>query len=195
MNALQKTIMAVLLCLPGIGAMAQSDAVSRVANSNMATMLANIPVGREADFGFRSRTQFASCTAGKPIRVLTLSGSGPEEALILLNEWRVPVLFDNHSVLLLTVVQNGGHYEVADLGGALLAKELEAKTPNGTYAYMVRLFNAHADFITASDNPEPTESLSFFPLYSAELFVGNSRKMAAKPSYTRSDLTRLLSVN
>ena len=112
-----------------------------------------------------------------------------------LNEWRVPVLLQGHSVLLFTVAKSGDHYEVVDMGGAQLAKELELKTPHAGYSYLVRLFEAHADFVAGSDNAVPTQNLSFLPLSSAQLFITNSRKIPASASYTWNDLSKLTAAN
>jgi hypothetical protein len=170
-------------------------AIQKKANENMVFQLSKIPVGSEKSFGFDSREDFATCTAGNPIRVLTLDEG---DALVELNEWRIPILKDGKSRILFTARINSDTIEIVDLGGEKLAAELQSVLNNNLkYHFMLRLFALHADFVAACDDKTMITQSGFIPLQSAKTVLQHPEEGVTKEKavYTLSEVKQINKTN
>jgi hypothetical protein len=187
----------ILLILFGSSLRAQNieESIMKKVNQNMVFQLSKIPVGSEKSFGFDSRNDFAKCTAGIPIRVLTLDKG---DSLVALNEWRIPILKDGMSRILFTARINSDTIEIVDLGGVKLASELQEVLNNDLkYHCMLRLFSLHIDFVAACSDKSVISQAGFVPLQSAKMFIENKSMegIKSKRVYTLSEVKQMVKVN
>jgi hypothetical protein len=167
------------LCSFTNGIKDDSGKVTNAANGSMQSMLSNIPVGSERQFGFTNREEIQSATAGYPYHMLGLSQDFFSNArlhgnlanyLTTGNDWRVPVTVNGDYRLLVTVTGEAGNYTTADIGGAGLAHELQTvgnRKKDHTY-YILRIYPITADMVV--DVPRSgIEAARFIPLTSARM--------------------------
>jgi hypothetical protein len=133
--------------------------VIKAASEGLATFLGNIPQGSESQFGFNDRSEIMAATIATPYRLLTLStefyngrsltSTNYKTFITETNEWRVPVLVNGESRLLLTIVPEGKEFTAADLGGAKLAGEIgQLVQNNGEHRYyLLKIHRLTAEFL------------------------------------------------
>jgi hypothetical protein len=165
-----------LLFFSSFNTISSDDPVISAAQKELQSYLALIPAGRESLYGFPCAADLKNCTVGKPYQLLKLSTDfyqgtyTPEtDYLVMGNEWRVPVVSGGTNCSLLTVTSQGGNYNVVDMGGALLSRELQqasAQTGSGDQFYILRIYTLHADFFVDAKTSSASDA-SFFPLTSA----------------------------
>ncbi len=146
--------------------------------------LNRIPAGRERQFGFDNREQFARILPGPPFTVCSI---GPDQVLgetvdgrdiQVLNEFRVPLIADGRARALLTIEPVEGGYRATDLGAATLAGELDQTLRDQGFnidstrqGSILRLYQVRSDFLI----PEvagPGEEIRVIPLKSARIALG-----------------------
>ena len=180
---MQKTILFIAaflaLCSFSPASSGQNDAtVMKVAQDNLQSFLTQIPPGQLEGFGFNSRGEFASSTIGKPYQMLGLNLDiykgiqvNDESAIIVQDQWRVPVVVNGQQRLLLSVSGKNGSMETVGMGGAGLATELQKKgdlaNANQQF-YLLRIYPLEADFFVSATGSSFTDA-KFFPLYSATM--------------------------
>ena len=142
-----------------------------IAEKQLLKTLSLIPEGQESSFGFINRNEFNQCTIGSPIQVITLSktfnNADSEDKIVAQNEWRIPVINDNHYKTLLTVYNKGSQYEVVDIGGTGLAKVLEIKSKNlnsSSKICILRVYQLSRDFIVVIPNGDSFDKAIYFPI-------------------------------
>ena len=183
-----------------------AEDIRQAAREALPAMLETIPPGRELGYGFTDRAEFRRATVGEPFRLCTLAlpppqPGGPVEETVFqpLNEWRIPVRVDGRSRLLLTVIPAGSGWEVVGLGGATLARELQAAEEtlalgqSETHRFLVRLFPLRCDWFLASAAEAPTETSPVLPLFQAADISQVADKTAQGP-LTLGELERLPAV-
>lgn len=84
-----------------------------------------IPEGQESEYGFTTRAEFGSVQIGEPYLMTMLYRSDENLMVLETNEYRVPLMVDNHFVALLTIKSTVEGLEVLDFGAARLARELQ----------------------------------------------------------------------
>lgn len=156
---------------------------ARAATKALPSVLAGIPPGQEANFGFHDRGEFAGATVGDPYQVITFTlGPGRVLNLVRQRDWRVPVRVHGQARALLTVVEGESGWEAVDFGAAGLARELqhqeEALTgkPTFRHRFILRLYQHWADFLVLSHFELPADDDLAIPLFQAESAVGLAGK-------------------
>lgn len=152
-----------------------------------------IPVGKEGNFGFNTREEFADSKLGAPLLVTKINRDGK---LTTLNEWRIPVVVNNEYRLLLTVIKNtNGEFEIVDLGGSALAKEFNTVAINGKKPDMLlRSYDFKIDFLSVNEFVNvPTLQNCIIPLQSAQQFFLSNKGITLKEKISRQELTDLIS--
>lgn len=156
---------------------AAMEQVRSAAEARLFEFLNRIPVGQEAAYGFRSRSEFVEATPGEPYQMFTLASrgipSGQDYALETLNEWRVPVRVRGESRALLTVTRIDEQWRVVDFGAALLARDLadceqrNALSPRALHRGILRLFDSSCDLLLMYDPNVSMDNAKVLPLESA----------------------------
>ena len=188
---MNRLLILMFLFAGGLQAQNTEESIIKKVNQNMVFQLSKIPAGSEKAYGFDSRKDFAQCTAGKPIRVMTLD---KDNALVELNEWRIPIMKDGKSCILFTARLNSDTIEIVDLGGLQLASELQIVLNNDLkYHFMLRLFALHIDFVGACSDKAMISQAGFIPLQSAKMFLQNKAEGADKnkAAYTLSEVKQI----
>ncbi len=165
----------------------EESKVQKIAKRQCATFLNSIPEGEELQFGYSGREEMNLSTTGRPICVLNLTKEfysasilGNTNYIIVGNEWRVPLTVKGRNKTLLTVNYRDGNYSVTDIGGAVLAAELQeqvAKAAKNSHYYMLRIYPLTADFFAYGDGK--IEDLTFYPLTSACMAMPSLNKRKA----------------
>jgi hypothetical protein len=171
------------------------NAIVKKVNQDIVLQLSKISLGNEKSYGFDSRSDFAKCSAGNPIRVMTLD---KDNSLVELNEWRVPILKDGKCRILFTTRINSDTIEIVDLGGVKLASELQTALNNDLkYHFMLRLFDLHIDFVAACDDKAMIIQAGFIPLQSANMLLQNKTEGSVKDkaTYTLSEVKQINKTN
>jgi hypothetical protein len=188
---MNRLLILIFLFAGGLQAQNLEESIEEKVNQNMVFQLSKIPAGSEKTFGFDSRKDFAQCTAGKPIRVMTLD---KDNALVELNEWRIPIMKDGKSCILFTARLNSDTIEIVDLGGVQLASELQTVLNNDLkYHFILRLFALHIDFVAACSDKALITQAGYIPLQSAKMYLQNKTEGIAKDkaAYTLSEVKKI----
>lgn len=131
-----------------------SDAlIMNEATLRAATFLNLIPEGREADYGFNSRSDFSRIKIEKPYKTYYISADD-NQLTFALSDWRVPISVDGDYKTLLTVQNINGKAEVVDLGGNKLAQKIQEfeklYTTGDNLRLMIRNTYLNQDYITVN---------------------------------------------
>lgn len=163
-----------------------SDIIS-AANSRKLEFLNKIPNGSESRFNFKNRKDFQETNVGSPYYVYTLNPdcisqdcmNNLNNSLVMTNEYRVPLIFDNKYTDLITVSKTGTIYSAVDFGAGNLAQELQkledkfAISPNKVKV-IISVFNLGADFWVLNPS-EPFQNWKVYPLISADRIIKDKR--------------------
>jgi len=113
-----------------------------------------IPEGREKEYGFANRNDFAKIKLEEPYETYYVNDKAGKLHFTSANEWRVPVAVNGTYVTLLTVQVVNGKAEVVDFGGNVLAQKLqEFEKLHGTKKnerVIIRNVFLKQDFMTAN---------------------------------------------
>ena len=175
--------------------------VLKAAQDNLASSLSKIPEGKENLYGFGSRDEFKSCTVGKPYRVIALNNAFYNDETVLAeknyiieqNEWRVPVMVNGENRLLLTVARESETFNVVDLGGMQLAKELQQKSEKFSLSesrYILRIYPLVSDFLVKTTSGSLTNA-RYIPLTSASIGI-ETLKEDSKYEYSLNEVLQLV---
>jgi len=178
----------IISLFPGIaGAQDQGPAIRSAAEAGLKPFLELIPPGREKEYGFEKRADFAWTMLGRPYELRTIKPQdlSNENAIlptgvpiVSLNQWRFPVICRGRICALLTVARMKDDWEAVDLGAAGLASELDAMEKRYSLddpslpKTLLRLYQWKIDFIEIPGMTRNPEDDRFFPLRSAQLFLG-----------------------
>ena len=179
---------------------ATPDQVIKAANSGLQQYLRLIPAGSETQYGFSSRYEIQNASVGKPLQALALNTDFYNKVyvpginyLVVRNEWRVPVVFNNEYKTLLTVTGNQNNLTVVDLGGAGLSRELQtviAKESKDDNYYILRIYPLSADFfVDVNSGSNSMANATYIPLSSAITAIPSLQQ---KSSYTISELLPII---
>ncbi|MEP7168531.1 MAG: hypothetical protein ABI855_04120 [Bacteroidota bacterium] len=174
--------------------------VMMAAQENLSSSLSKIPVGKENQFGFTGTDEFSKCIIGKPYRLITLNNAfftdeilTSKNYLLEQDEWRVPVMVNDQNRLLLTVTGQSDIYSVVDLGGMVLAKELQKKSKDfksSDTRFILRIYPLSADFLVKAGSNSLTNA-EYIPLTSALMGIDGINSNA-KPEYSLSEVLQLI---
>jgi hypothetical protein len=168
----------------------QEQQVKKAAQDQLQATLAMIPAGQEPGFGFASREQFQSATIDEVYRTISFTNEFYQEQKLtdknyirVQNEWRVPVLVDGDNRVLLTVFGQDTSLNVVDIGGTLLAKELQIKSEGQSEKdkFILRVYPLAIDFVVFVAHGKTLAEGNYYPMNSAR---------AALPSLTGTALTQ-----
>jgi len=161
-------------------------------SGSLTEWLEKIPAGREAQYGFRNRSDFSRASLGVPVQVFTLDDAfftqpGTSPTLKSTGEWRIPVIVDGKNCALVTVVKINGDWKIVDLGAHVLAQELAAMQERFTPAQfsVIKLFRVYplqSDFLFYADPMAAPGQVTLLPLHSATL---NIERLNESPVKTR----------
>ncbi|MCX6311877.1 MAG: hypothetical protein NT084_09615 [Bacteroidetes bacterium] len=172
--------------------------VKQVAEDNLAISLAKIPVGQENNFGFANREEFKLGKIGNPFRTITFTNDFYQDSkltdknyILLQNEWRVPVSVNGNNRILLTVYGKDSTLNVVDIGGMVLSKELQEKTPisESNNNYILRVYPLGMDFIVTTNSNQSLAEGTYIPMQSAESFI---TALSGKTTFTQSEILKLV---
>jgi hypothetical protein len=189
-----------VFCAMGLQLSAQDarTLVTQAANQQLQVSLARIPSGQEKNYGFENRSDFSRAVVGQPIRVTTIPADffeNGQQAIVPLNEWRVPVVVDGQTRILFTVYDNGTKYEVADIGGALLGRELQQKTTGADAAYIFRIYPLYVDFLVKVPANGNFENARYVAMESAVHAIDPAKLKADYSQAETFELLRELNAN
>lgn len=154
--------------------------VKKAAQEQLQIALAGIPVGQESGFGFASREEFKTGTIGEVYRTISLTNEFYQDEKILdkdyirvQNEWRVPVVVNGENRVLLTVFGQDTALNIVDVGGSVLAKEVQAKSAGQTSRnkFIFRIYPLAMDFIVFVDPGKTLAEGNYYPMRSAMLGI------------------------
>jgi hypothetical protein len=197
-------ILLALLCFSFTGIDNMEIQVKKAADKGLQPMLALVPQGQERNYGFDSRDDFQKATTGEVYRTISFTNefyqdkeiSSSKNYFLLQNEWRVPVVVEGKNKTLLTVFGKDTSLHVVDLGGAVLASELQSKTIgfDNKEKFILRIYPLKIDFLVFVDNGKELSEAQFFPLASAvNLNASLSGKILTEKevfSFTKNELNR-----
>lgn len=157
-------------------------AVTAAARQELSSFVAQIPRGREREYGFSSRAELRRLSPGPIYRMVSLERLGQEMRSsardmgdLAGDQWRVAVLAAGRYRALCTVSRVRGGWHLVDLGAATLARELQAlerTTPASRTPAVRVLVRAHAlgaDFLLRAPGQGPARLI---PLESARRSLG-----------------------
>ncbi|ESU27376.1 hypothetical protein FLJC2902T_20810 [Flavobacterium limnosediminis JC2902] len=151
-----------------------------------------IPVGKEGNFGFNTREEFTDSKLGVPLMVAKINNDGK---LSVQNEWRIPVVVNNEYRLLFTVIKNTkGEFEIVDLGGSSLAKEINTVVINGKSPdVLLRSYDFKIDFLSVNELINaPGFQNCIVPLQSAQNFFLSGKGVSLGEKISKQKLTELI---
>jgi hypothetical protein len=181
---MRKFLFCVVLTAFQMSGQNSNEIIQNIVKNQIEINLSKIPEGKENLFGFNSRNDFKNCKAGDPIRVVTLV----DDALVELNEWRVPIVLDGRNKLFFTIQKNSVDYEIVDIGGVELAQEIQKiKIDNVPVKYLIRLHRLHIDFVSKGFSSNLDEEV-IVPLQSARIFLSSNIVFSEKRFFSFQNL-------
>ena len=166
----------------------QNKMIVNTVNRHLVEQLEKIPFGQEKLYGFESRNDFLLCKSGEPIQVLTLNENNN---LVKQNIWRVPIILNGAFKILFTVNIINNHFEIVDIGGVALAKEIQSHK-NKKHLFLLRLYNKHLDLIANTESVENIDALLFEPLAGTDLFVEKATNGQLKQKFTIDEIKAII---
>lgn len=172
--------------------------VTETATNQLAVWLAKIPVGQESHFGFTNREEFNSAQISKPYRTISFTNdyftdqkSGEKNYIIYQNEWRVPVAVNNENRVLLTIYGRDSILNVVDMGGTVLAKELQQRTTTGNSGnnYILRIYQLGADILVHTNEGQEVSEGIFIPMTSALMSM---ETLKTKSSFSQAEILQIV---
>jgi hypothetical protein len=185
---MKKSFYFILLLAFQLNAQSANELIKKILKNKTEINLSKIPLGNESLFGFDSRNDFKNCIVGEPIKVITLSNN----SWIELNEWRVPIVLNGKNKLFFTVQKNNTIFEVVDIGGVELAKEIQkTKINNKPIKYLIRLYNLHIDFVSQDFPTNSDKNLKILPLQSAKNYLNSNKDFSNKTYFSIKNLSEI----
>ena len=193
-------LVAVIVLCSFTNIFATQDQVIQAANNGLQQYLKLIPAGSETQYGFLSRSEVQNATVGKPLQALALNADFYNKDyvpgtnyLVVRDEWRVPVIFNNEYKTLLTVANDQNNLKVVDLGGAGLSRELQtvsASLSKDDNFYILRIYPLSADFFVdvKSGDISMTNAVCI-PLSSAIMAIPSLQQ---KSTYTLNEILPII---
>jgi ABC-type antimicrobial peptide transport system permease subunit len=158
--------------------------------NELTSFLEIVPVNMEKEHGFNNRSEFAKAV---PASIYRMVGVDPYGKLIPTNNYNVVVSVNGEYRSVITVTVTNGTYELMSIGGALLAKELQAAEAANPLAgdqerVMVNVYKYSASFISTISANTAIENADLIPLESAKMGLENIEAgRSAKPVYKLSE--------
>ena len=163
--------------------------IVNLVNTKLVDYLEKIPIHKEKQYGFDNRADFKSCVSGEPIQVLTLDN---KDNLVKQNIWRVPIVLNGENKILFTVNIINNNFEIVDIGGVALAKELQNYQTNNKLV-LLRLYRNYLDFVSHTENDEmDLQSLKFIPLAASKVFIQKASNQTNKKWFTIDEIKALI---
>lgn len=185
--------------LTGDSSPAQTNqAILESVKTELASFLENIPVNLEKEHGFNDRAEFAKAVPASIYRIVGVDENGKA---FQTNLYNVVIAVNGEYRSMLSVSQTDGKYEIETVGGALMAKELQAFEKNNPSSadqekIVVNVYTRAASFVSNRDIHTSVENTELIPLESAKSGLSNaSVSRAQKSSYTLSEAVAALQLN
>jgi hypothetical protein len=188
MRKITSGLLIAAFCLSFTGIDNKETQVKKAADKGLQPMLALIPQGQETNYGFHSRDDFQKAGTGEIYRTISFTNefyqdkeiSSSKNYIRVQNEWRVPVVVDGNNKTLLTVFGKDTALSVVDLGGSMLAEELQTRTAGfeSKEKFILRVYPLGMDFLVFADNGTDLSGAHYFAMNSAKTGIpalsGNS---------------------
>lgn len=166
--------------------------------SELRSFLEIVPVNMEKEHGFNNRAEFAKAV---PASIYRMVGVDPYGKIVPTNNYNVVIAVNGEYRAVVTVSSENGKYEIQSIGGAVLAKELqatEAANPiaTGQERVMVNVYKYSASFVSNLNANTVIENADLIPLTSAKMGLGNAETgRSAKSVYKLSEAFDALIAN
>ncbi|HET6226495.1 MAG TPA: hypothetical protein VFF27_09470 [Bacteroidia bacterium] len=175
-----------------------NQAIYDAVKNELSSFLEIVPVNMEKEHGFNNRAEFAKAV---PASIYRMVGVDPYGKLIPTDRYNVVVAVNGEYRAVITVASENGKYEIMSIGGAQLAKELqatEAANPiaAGQERVMINVYKYSATFISNVAANTAIENADLIPLESAKIGLSNAEAgRNAKPVYKLSEAFDALIAN
>lgn len=143
--------------------------------SELSSFLEIVPVNMEKEHGFNNRSEFAKAV---PATIYRMVGVDPYGKVVPTNNYNVVVAVNGEYRAVVTVSSENGKYEILSIGGAVLAKELQATEAANPIAadqehVMVNIYKYSATFVSNVSANTVIENADLIPLESAKMGLAN----------------------
>jgi hypothetical protein len=142
----------------------------KTAASELPAILAKMPVGDEAAYGFNSRSEFAGAGLGIPYQEYSMLTKKPT------GYWRIPVTVNAENRALVRYVLEDGVWQWKGFGAAGLARELgemeNLQSEKPLSGKIVRDYKLTCDYIQFNIESESALKGSFIPTANAKKYIG-----------------------
>jgi len=131
---------------------AQNKSIINEVEANIQNYLKQIPVGNESLFGFENRNEFEKIEVGNPIQLAGVKIDNEIDSFIyLIDQWRVPLSLNGQFILFATIQKKNNQFFLVDIGGSLLAAEIQSLNVRHNMILIRDFFNS-ADYIYTIEN-------------------------------------------
>ena len=148
-NIFKLTIIVITLAFAGESTFAQDVSkehknIIETAQQSMQSMVGGIPENLLPDYGIKNSNELEKAVIGTPIGMYTITNN----EMVFTQTWRVPLLINNQSIALFTVVKNKetGKYSTVEFGATTLARELSYNNKKEELFGMLRVYEIKKDF-------------------------------------------------
>ena len=176
----------------------ENQKIYEAVKNELSSFLEIVPLNMEKEHGFNSRSEFAKAV---PATIYRMVGVDPYGKLVPTNNYNVVVSVNGEYRAVLTVSAENGNYEILSIGGAVLAKELQAtEAANPMNAseerVMLNVYKYSATFVSNVPANTAIENADLIPLESAKMGLRNPEAgRNAKPVYKLSEAFDALIAN
>ena len=173
-NIFNLTVLIILLAFIGKSTFAQDvskehKSIIEAVKQSMQSMVGSIPENLLPNYGIKNSKEIEKAVIGTPIGMYTITNN----EMIFTHTWRVPLLVENQSIALFTVIENKetGRYSTVDFGATTLAHELDNNNEKEELFGMLRVYEIKKDFKIHSNSkgsyqfaPIPNETKHLYSL-------------------------------
>lgn len=174
---------------------AQDSSLTISAKSQLPQWLAKIPAGSESQYGFLSREEMDNALLGQAIQMITVEKNAQGNYSIKnTKDWRIPIIYRGDFKTLFSFSEINGRYQSIDIGGHLLAKELQgyAQYFANHHLYLLRLYAQQMDFLVVVPSGSSIEEGDYYPLQSASQKIMITQTQSPLSKYNFSQLIAIL---
>ncbi len=130
--------------------------ISQTALKESVALLSPLDERSLENLGFSSHIPLSELSAGTPVPVYAIE----HDSLVFINIWRVPLLVDGAFTALATVIPDGDHYRVVELGASMLARILDQPSSRQASG-LLRVYDLSRDYLMMADKDN---QLMFYPV-------------------------------
>lgn len=176
----------------------ENQKIYEAVKNELSSFLEIVPVNMEKEHGFNNRAEFAKAV---PASIYRMVGVDPYGKVVATNNYNVIVAVNGEYRAVITVSLENGKYELQSIGGAPLAKELQATESvnpiaTGQERVMLNVYKYSATFVTNLNANTAIENADLIPLESAKMGLNNQEAgRSAKPVYKLSEAFDALIAN